>query len=176
MLLVLGEWFGPVYLRDNNNVNIYTTPQYLGYRFIPAGDEARDIKVAPRRLQVYFASMTLLFYMLSKTSVRVLIRLFVLKSSQTDLLAAHLLVEQIFGIDLDNTIQFIFFFVSFVLLIIACVLVALGGARAVIFTDALQVFVMLVGGAVLSVFGRRLFCNALSHRLLYSISQNRRCQ
>lgn len=113
LLQLLGWLFVPVYVL----AGVFTMPEYLARRY------------GGRRLQVYFAALSLALYTLTKLSV--------------DLYAGALFIQESLGWNL---------YLSVILLIaMTALLTVTGGLVAVIYTDTLQA-VLMIGGA-LSLMG-----------------------
>lgn len=64
-------------------------------------------------------------------------------TQKADLYAGAIFIEKSLHFDLYTSIC--------ILLVVACIFTALGGLSAVIWTDAAQVVIMLIGGAVLMI-------------------------
>lgn len=109
LLQLLGWVFAPVYIACGT----YTMPEYLSLRF------------GGQRLRVYFAVLSLLLCILTKTS--------------GDLYTGALFIQQSLNWDLYLSIV--------VLVLLTAVLTITGGLTAVIYTDTLQA-VLMVGGAM----------------------------
>merc|ERR1719495_73575 len=100
---------------------VYTMPEYLRLRF------------GGQRIRVYLAVLALLLYVFTKISA--------------DLYAGAIFITKSTGFEGDGPI-----YVSIlVLLAIACVFTIAGGLTAVIWTDFIQTFLMIIGALVLSI-------------------------
>lgn len=113
LLQLLGWIFIPVYIQSG----VYTMPEYLAKRF------------GGRRLQVYFAVLSLTLYIFTKLSV--------------DLYAGALFIQESLGWDLYLSIIF--------LIAMTAVLTVTGGLVTVIYTDTIQAFLMISGALCLAV-------------------------
>lgn len=112
LLQLLGWIFIPVYIQSG----VYTMPEYLAKRY------------GGRRLQVYFAVLSLTLYIFTKLSV--------------DLYAGALFIQESLGWDLYLSIIF--------LIAMTALLTVTGGLVTVIYTDTLQAFVMISGALCLA--------------------------
>lgn len=112
LLQLLGWVFIPVYIQSG----VYTMPEYLAKRY------------GGRRLQVYFAVLSLTLYIFTKISV--------------DLYAGALFIQESLGWDLYLSIIF--------LIAMTALLTVTGGLVTVIYTDTLQAFLMISGALCLA--------------------------
>lgn len=112
LLQLLGWIFIPVYIQSG----VYTMPEYLAKRY------------GGRRLQVYFAVLSLSLYIFTKLSV--------------DLYAGALFIQESLGWDL---------YLSIILLIaMTALLTVTGGLVTVIYTDTIQAVLMISGALCLA--------------------------
>lgn len=112
LLQLLGWIFIPVYIQSG----VYTMPEYLAKRY------------GGRRLQVYFAVLSLSLYIFTKLSV--------------DLYAGALFIQESLGWDLYLSIIF--------LIAMTALLTVTGGLVTVIYTDTIQAFLMISGALCLA--------------------------
>lgn len=112
LLQLLGWIFIPVYIQSG----VYTMPEYLARRY------------GGRRLQVYFAVLSLSLYIFTKLSV--------------DLYAGALFIQESLGWDLYLSIIF--------LIAMTALLTVTGGLVTVIYTDTIQAFIMISGALCLA--------------------------
>lgn len=112
LLQLLGWVFIPVYIQSD----VYTMPEYLAKRY------------SGRRLQVYFAVLSLSLYIFTKLSV--------------DLYAGALFIQESLGWDLYLSIIF--------LIAMTALLTVTGGLVTVIYTDTIQAFLMISGALCLA--------------------------
>lgn len=112
LLQLLGWIFIPVYIQSG----VYTMPEYLAKRY------------GGRRLQVYFAVLSLALYIFTKLSV--------------DLYAGALFIQESLGWDLYLSIIF--------LIAMTALLTVTGGLATVIYTDTVQAFLMISGALCLA--------------------------
>lgn len=113
LLQLLGWIFIPVYIQSG----VYTMPEYLAKRY------------GGKRLQVYFAVLSLALYIFTKLSV--------------DLYAGALFIQESLGWDLYLSIIF--------LIAMTALLTVTGGLVTVIYTDTVQAFLMVSGALCLAV-------------------------
>lgn len=112
LLQLLGWIFVPVYIQSG----VYTMPEYLAKRY------------GGKRLQVYFAVLSLTLYIFTKLSV--------------DLYAGALFIQESLGWDLYLSIIF--------LIAMTALLTVTGGLVTVIYTDTVQAFLMISGALCLA--------------------------
>lgn len=112
LLQLLGWIFIPVYIQSG----VYTMPEYLAKRY------------GGRRLQVYFAVLSLSLYIFTKLSV--------------DLYAGALFIQESLGWDLYLSIIF--------LIAMTALLTVTGGLVTVIYTDTIQAVLMISGALCLA--------------------------
>lgn len=112
LLQLLGWIFVPVYIQSG----IYTMPEYLSKRF------------GGKRLQVYFAVLSLILYIFTKLSV--------------DLYAGALFIQESLGWNLYLSVIF--------LIAMTALLTVTGGLVVVIYTDVVQAFLMISGALCLA--------------------------
>lgn len=112
LLQLLGWIFIPVYIQSG----VYTMPEYLAKRY------------GGRRLQVYFAVLSLSLYIFTKLSV--------------DLYAGALFIQESLGWDLYLSIIF--------LIAMTALLTVTGGLVTVIYTDTIQAVIMVSGALCLA--------------------------
>lgn len=112
LLQLLGWIFIPVYIQSG----VYTMPEYLEKRY------------GGRRLQVYFAVLSLSLYIFTKLSV--------------DLYAGALFIQESLGWDLYLSIIF--------LIAMTALLTVTGGLVTVIYTDTIQAVLMISGALCLA--------------------------
>lgn len=112
LLQLLGWIFIPVYIQSG----VYTMPEYLAKRY------------GGRRLQVYFAVLSLILYIFTKLSV--------------DLYAGALFIQESLGWDLYLSIIF--------LIAMTALLTVTGGLVTVIYTDTIQAVLMISGALCLA--------------------------
>lgn len=112
LLQLLGWIFIPVYIQSG----VYTMPEYLAKRY------------GGRRLQVYFAVLSLTLYIFTKLSV--------------DLYAGALFIQESLGWDLYLSIIF--------LIAMTALLTVTGGLVTVIYTDTIQAVLMTSGALCLA--------------------------
>lgn len=112
LLQLLGWIFIPVYIQSG----VYTMPEYLAKRY------------GGKRLQVYFAVLSLALYVFTKLSV--------------DLFAGALFIQESLGWDLYLSIIF--------LIAMTALLTITGGLVTVIYTDTIQAFLMISGALCLA--------------------------
>jgi solute:Na+ symporter, SSS family len=124
-LLVLGWLFVPFYMRSR----VYTMPEFLERRFSPTA-------------RIVLSVTSLLTHVLTKFAVSIFAGGVVFR---TLLPEVHL---QLFGTDWNA-----FWIGSVVVVLLTGVYTVLGGMRAVAYTEALQTFVLVLGSALLTVFG-----------------------
>lgn len=112
LLQLLGWVFIPVYIQSG----VYTMPEYLAKRY------------GGKRLQVYFAVLSLALYIFTKLSV--------------DLYAGALFIQESLGWDLYLSIIF--------LIAMTALLTVTGGLVTVIYTDTVQALLMIAGALCLA--------------------------
>jgi len=124
-LLVLGWMFVPFYMRSR----VFTMPEFVERRFSAAS-------------RIMLSITSLVAYILTKFAVSTFAGGVVFRTLLPDV---HL---RIFGTDWNA-----FWIGSVAVVLLTGVYTVLGGMRAVAYTDALQTFVLVIGSALLTVFG-----------------------
>jgi SSS family solute:Na+ symporter len=124
-LLVLGWVMVPFYLRSK----VYTMPEFLEKRFNPTARWVLSI-------------ISLVAYVLTKIAVGIFAGGVV---SGTLIPELHVTVA---GMDLDS-----FWIGSIAVVLLTGVYTVIGGLRAVAYTEAVQTFILVIGSAVLTLFG-----------------------
>jgi SSS family solute:Na+ symporter len=124
-LLVLGWLFVPFYMRSR----VYTMPEFLERRFSPTA-------------RIVLSVTSLLTHVLTKFAVSIFAGGVVFR---TLLPEVHI---QLLGTDWNA-----FWIGSVSIVLLTGVYTVLGGMRAVAYTEALQTFVLVLGSALLTVFG-----------------------
>ena len=124
-LLVLGWLFVPFYMRSH----VYTMPEFLERRFSPTA-------------RIVLSVTSLLTHVLTKFAVSIFAGGVVFRTLLPDV---HL---QLFGTDWNA-----FWIGSVVVVLLTGIYTVLGGMRAVAYTESLQTFVLVLGSALLTVFG-----------------------
>ena len=124
-LLVLAWVFVPFYARSK----VFTMPEFLELRFSPAARWVLSI-------------ISLIGYVLTKIAVAVFAGGVVFR---TLLPEVHL--------DLGFVVMDSFWIGSFLVIILTGIYTVLGGLRAVVYTDAVQTVVLVVGSAIVTIFG-----------------------
>jgi SSS family solute:Na+ symporter len=126
LCLVLGWIFAPFYLRSR----IFTTPEFLEKRYTPATRTFLSL--------IFFVS-----YILTKASVTIFAGSFAIQT---------ILGYETIDLPILGVTDF-FWFSAFFLVIITGVFIVVGGMRAVLWTEAMQVPVLLIGSTVLLIVG-----------------------
>ena len=124
-LLVLGWLFVPFYMRSK----VYTMPEFLERRFSPSA-------------RIILSITSLLTHVLTKFAVSIFAGGVVFRTLLPEM---HL---TLLGHDWNA-----FWIGSVVIVLLTGVYTVLGGMRAVAYTEALQTFVLVLGSALLTVFG-----------------------
>ena len=124
-LLVLGWLFVPFYMRSR----VYTMPEFLERRFSPSA-------------RIILSITSLLTHVLTKFAVSIFAGGVVFRTLLPEM---HL---TLLGHDWNA-----FWIGSVVIVLLTGVYTVLGGMRAVAYTEALQTFVLVLGSALLTVFG-----------------------
>jgi len=124
-LLVLAWVFVPFYARSK----VFTMPEFLERRFSPA---ARWV----------LSLISLIGYILTKIAVGVFAGGVVFRT----------LLPEI-QLDLGFVVMDSFWIGSFLVIILTGIYTVLGGLRAVVYTDAMQTIVLVIGSALVTVFG-----------------------
>jgi SSS family solute:Na+ symporter len=124
-LLVLAWVFVPFYARSR----VFTMPEFLERRFSPASRWVLSL-------------ISLIGYVLTKIAVGVFAGGVVFRTLLPEL---HL--------DLGFVAMDSFWIGSFLVIILTGIYTVLGGLRAVVYTDALQTVVLVIGSALVTVFG-----------------------
>ena len=124
-LLVLGWMFVPFYMRSR----VFTMPEFVERRFSAAS-------------RIMLSITSLVAYILTKFAVSTFAGGVVFRTLLPDV---HL---RILGTDWNA-----FWIGSVAVVLLTGVYTVLGGMRAVAYTDALQTFVLVIGSALLTVFG-----------------------
>ncbi len=124
-LLILAWVFVPFYARSK----VFTMPEFLEKRFSPTN-----------RLVLSFIS--LVGYILTKIAVAVFAGGIVFRTLLPEL---HL--------DLGFVVMDSFWIGSFLVIILTGIYTVMGGLRAVVYTDTVQTFVLVIGSAVVTILG-----------------------
>ncbi|MBN1392414.1 MAG: sodium:solute symporter [Sedimentisphaerales bacterium] len=124
-LLILGWVFVPFYARSK----VFTMPEFLERRFSPTNRWVLSI-------------ISLVGYVLTKIAVGVFAGGVVFRTLLPEL---HL--------DLGFVVMDSFWIGSFLVIILTGIYTVLGGLRAVVYTDTVQTIVLVVGSAIVTVFG-----------------------
>ena len=124
-LLVLAWVFVPFYARSK----VFTMPEFLELRFSPAARWVLSI-------------ISLIGYVLTKIAVAVFAGGVVFRTLLPEM---HL--------DLGFVVMDSFWIGSFLVIILTGIYTVLGGLRAVVYTDALQTLVLVIGSAMVTIFG-----------------------
>jgi SSS family solute:Na+ symporter len=124
-LLVLGWVMAPFYLRSG----VYTMPEFLERRFSPTA-------------RLVLTVISLVAYVLTKIAVGIFAGGMVFGTLVPEL------TMTIGGLELDS-----FWIGSIVVVVLTGLYTVIGGMRAVAYTEAVQTGILVVGSAVLTVFG-----------------------
>jgi SSS family solute:Na+ symporter len=124
-LLVLGWVMAPFYLRSG----VYTMPEFLERRFSPTA-------------RLVLTVISLVAYVLTKIAVGIFAGGIVFGTLVPEL------TMTIGGLELDS-----FWIGSIVVVVLTGLYTVIGGMRAVAYTEAVQTGILVVGSAVLTVFG-----------------------
>jgi len=124
-LLVLAWVFVPFYARSK----VFTMPEFLERRFSPSSRWVLSI-------------ISLVGYILTKIAVAVFAGGIVFRTLLPEL-----------QIDLGIVVMDSFWIGSFLVIILTGIYTVLGGLRAVVYTDAVQTVVLVVGSALVTIFG-----------------------
>jgi SSS family solute:Na+ symporter len=124
-LLVLAWVFVPFYARSK----VFTMPEFLELRFSPS---ARWV----------LSLISLIGYVLTKIAVAVFAGGVVFRT----------LLPEV-QLDLGFVVMDSFWIGSFLVIILTGIYTVLGGLRAVVYTDALQTVVLVIGSALVTIFG-----------------------
>jgi SSS family solute:Na+ symporter len=124
-LLVLGWVFVPFYARSK----VFTMPEFLERRFSPSSRWVLSI-------------ISLVGYVLTKIAVGVFAGGIVFRT----------LLPEV-RLDLGFVVMDSFWIGSFLVIILTGIYTVLGGLRAVVYTDAVQTVVLVIGSALVTIFG-----------------------
>jgi len=124
-LLVLAWVFVPFYARSK----VFTMPEFLERRFSPSSRWVLSI-------------ISLVGYVLTKIAVGVFAGGIVFRTLLPEL-----------QLDLGFVVMDSFWIGSFLVIILTGIYTVLGGLRAVVYTDAVQTVVLVVGSALVTIFG-----------------------
>ena len=124
-LLVLAWVFVPFYARSR----VFTMPEFLERRFSPSSRWVLSV-------------ISLVGYVLTKIAVGVFAGGIVFRTLLPEL-----------RLDLGFVVMDSFWIGSFAVIILTGIYTVLGGLRAVVYTDAVQTVVLVVGSAIVTIFG-----------------------
>jgi len=124
-LLVLAWVFVPFYARSK----VFTMPEFLERRFSPSSRWVLSV-------------ISLVGYVLTKIAVGVFAGGIVFRTLFPDL-----------RLDLGFVVMDSFWIGSFLVIILTGIYTVLGGLRAVVYTDAVQTIILVVGSALVTIFG-----------------------
>ena len=124
-LLVLAWVFVPFYARSK----VFTMPEFLERRFSPANRWVLSV-------------ISLVGYVLTKIAVAVFAGGVVFRTLLPEL-----------QLDLGFVVMDSFWIGSFLVIILTGIYTVLGGLRAVVYTDTVQTIVLVVGSAIVTIFG-----------------------